>query len=173
MRSGDAFTYGEVEGTRRADLLRRPPRGYRPIERRARIGHGDEAWRAAGDATLRWGIQRQSGIRVTAPDRDLAPGDVAVMRIGLWPWDVPCRVTYVVDEPAVRGFAYGTLRGHPERGEEAFLVERDPDGSVWLRVRAFSRPASWIFWVGYPAMRVMQWVYTERYLRALAAPPVG
>jgi uncharacterized protein (UPF0548 family) len=167
MRSGDAFTHGEVEGTRRTDLLPRPPRGYRPIERRRRIGHGDAAFRAAGDATLRWDIQRRSGIRVTAPDRELAANDVVIMRIGLWPRDVPCRVAYVVEEQDVRGFAYGTLRGHPERGEEAFLVERDPDGSVWLRVRAFSRPASWILWLGYPAIRIMQWVYTERYLRSL------
>lgn len=168
MRSGDAFTYDEVGGTRRDDLLTRPPRGYRPIERRERLGEGEPLWRAAGDATLRWGVQRRSGIRVTAPhDGALRPGDVAIMRIGLWPWDVPCRVTHVIDEPDVRGFAYGTLKGHPERGEEAFLVERDPDGSVWLRIRAFSRPASWIFWIGYPAVLLMQRVYTDRYLRAL------
>ncbi|WP_203136552.1 DUF1990 family protein [Microbacterium sp. JZ31] len=168
MRSGDALTYAEVGGTRRDDLLGRPPRGYRPIDRRARIGDGEDAWRAAGDAILHWGIQRRSGIRVDAADRPLAPGDVAVLRIGRWPRDVPCRVVYVVDESTVRGFAYGTLRGHPERGEEAFLVERDPDGSVWVHVRAFSRPANGFFWAAYPLVRLMQHLYTERYLRALA-----
>jgi len=168
MRSGSAFTYSDVGGTRRDDLVARPPRGHRPIERRERIGDGEALWRAAGDATLHWGIQRRSGIGVTAPhDDELAPDDVAIMRIGLWPRDVPCRVVYVVDEPRVRGFAYGTLRGHPERGEEAFLVELDADGSVWVRIRAFSRPAGWLFWVGYPAVMLMQRIYTDRYLRAL------
>lgn len=170
MGARDAYTYTEVGGTRRDDLLQRPPQGYRAIERRVRIGHGDAAFRDAGDATLRWQIQRRSGIRVAGPDRELATDDVVIMRIGLWPRDVPCRVAYVVAEPGVRGFAYGTLRGHPERGEEAFLIERDADGSVWLRVRAFSRPATWIFWIGYPAVRLMQWIYTERYLRALMLP---
>ncbi|WP_309068004.1 DUF1990 domain-containing protein [Microbacterium sp.] len=174
MRSRDAFTYAEVGGTRRDDLLVRPPRGYRPIDRRARIGDGAAAWHAAADAVLRWGIQRRSGIRVAAADRDLAAGDAAILRIGRWPRDVPCRVVYVIDEPDVRGFAYGTLRGHPERGEEVFLVERDPDGSVWVHVRAFSRPASWFFWAAYPLVRLMQHRYTERYLRALACdPPAG
>ncbi|SIP67631.1 hypothetical protein BN9982_740001 [Mycobacterium tuberculosis] len=30
----------------------------------------------------------------------------------------PCRVVYVIDEPDVRGFGYGTLPGHPVSGEE-------------------------------------------------------
>ena len=29
----------------------------------------------------------------------------------------PCRVVYVVDGPGQFSFAYGTLPGHPERGE--------------------------------------------------------
>lgn len=169
MRKGDAYTYGEVGGTRRDDLLRRPPRGYRAIDVRRRIG--DAGWREAGDEILRWGIQRRSGIRVSAPGdaerRPIAAGDRAVLRIGLWPRDVPCRVVYVVDEPAVRGFAYGTLPGHPESGEEAFLVEQDPDGSVWVRIRAFSRPATWWLRAGGPLVRLLQRAYTQRYLRAL------
>jgi uncharacterized protein (UPF0548 family) len=38
----------------------------------------------------------------------------------------PCRIVYVIDEPDRRGFAYGTLPGHPERGEEAFIISRRP-----------------------------------------------
>ncbi|MBO3662618.1 DUF1990 family protein [Microbacterium stercoris] len=168
MRTGDAFTYEEIGATRRDDLVERPPRGYRAIDRRVRLGEGDDLWRAAGDAVVTWDIQRRSGIRVSAPHGgELRPDDVAIMRIGLWPRDVPARVVYVVDEPRARGFAYGTLRRHPERGEELFLVERDDDGSVWLRIRAFSRPASWLFWASYPAVLLMQRIYTDRYLRAL------
>ncbi len=54
----------------------------------------------------------------------------------------PTRVVYVVDEPDRRGFAYGTLPGHPESGEELFLVERVGD-ETWAEVRAFSRPGRW------------------------------
>jgi uncharacterized protein (UPF0548 family) len=35
-------------------------------------------------------------------------------------------VVYVVDEHDRRGFAYGTLRGRPESGEELFAVGYDP-----------------------------------------------
>jgi uncharacterized protein (UPF0548 family) len=206
-------TYAAIGGTQADDLLRYPPRGYRAIERRVRIGHGPERWEHAWLETMSWGIQRRSGIRVTplespaevteasytpvAFDDDGTPiqpatvgepgevvfagdgtellraGDTAIMRVGLWPWKVPARVVYVVDEPTRKGFAYGTLPRHPERGEEAFIVEHRDDGSVWLTIRAFSRPSSWIFWVGYPFVRLMQQVYTSRYERALAGPIDG
>lgn len=45
------------------------------------------------------------------------------------------------DEPSRFGFAYGTLPGHPETGEEAFHVVRETDGSVTAEIVAFSRPA--------------------------------
>ena len=40
------------------------------------------------------------------------------------------------------GFAYGTLPGHAESGEERFLIEWDQDeDGVWFDILAFSRPA--------------------------------
>jgi len=101
------------------------------------------------------------------------PGDTVELHIPvLGPWGVkaPARVVYVVDEPKRKGFAYGTLPGHPEDGEEAFIVSQRTDESVWLTIRAFSRPSSRWWWAVYPALRVAQWYYTRRYLRALAAP---
>lgn len=163
------LSHPHVGATRDPDLLTSPPPGYRPIERRVRLGSGAARWAFATAEVMMWGIQRRSGIRVAARDGMLREGDTAVMRVGLWPWDVPCRVTEVVEESDRVGFAYGTLPGHPERGEEAFLVEREGD-EVWLRIRAFSRPATWIFWLGYPAVRLMQELYTRRYERALAGP---
>jgi uncharacterized protein (UPF0548 family) len=203
-------TYGAIGATQAPDLLRYPPRGYRPLERRVRFGHGDERWRFACTETMSWGIQRRSGLRVelqpapaearvaaytpVAFDADgvpvqpavvgesaetvyaadgtplLQPGDTAKLRMALWPFPIPARVVYVIDEPARRGFAYGTLPGHPERGEEAFVVEREPDGSVWLVIRAFSRPASALMWIASPVARLLQAFYTARYERALAGP---
>ncbi|WP_197517427.1 DUF1990 family protein [Microbacterium karelineae] len=62
-------------------------------------------------------------------------------------------------------FTYPNVGG--TRGEEAFVVERDGDGSVWLRVTAFSRPAGALFWIGDPLVRIMQEICTRRCLRAL------
>lgn len=71
------------------------------------------------------------------------------------------------------GFAYGTCPGHPESGEEAFLVEWDTDDVVWLRVIAFSRPATWYVRLAGPAARGMQAFITRRYLRSLAPRMTG
>ena len=97
----------------------------------------------------------------------LRPGDSALLKWWAWPLKIPVRVVYVIDEPQRRGFAYGTLPGHPEEGEEAFVVERRDDDSVWLTIRAFSRPSNRWYWVGYPALRLLQAIFTHRYEKAL------
>lgn len=103
----------------------------------------------------------------------LAPGDTAWLLIPvlrLMRMKSPVRVVYVVDEPSRKGFAYGTLPGHPESGEEAFIVDQTEDGSVWVTITAISRPAGWQWWMVYPVLRMFQEYYTRRYLRALAGP---
>ncbi|MFE1950591.1 DUF1990 family protein [Streptomyces sp. NPDC059524] len=99
------------------------------------------------------------------PGDDVREGADVVLRFLLL--RIPCRVVRVVREPDRIGFAYGTLAGHPECGEEAFLVTREPDGSVWFRIRAFSRPGRWYTRLAGPLARVVQLAVTRRYLRAL------
>jgi len=79
----------------------------------------------------------------------------------------PCRVVYVVDEPRRRGFAYGTLAGHQESGEEAFMIEHHDDDSVSFKVTAFSRPATRLAKIAGPLGAVVQRRITARYLRSL------
>jgi uncharacterized protein (UPF0548 family) len=74
---------------------------------------------------------------------------------------------YVIDEPNRKGFAYGTLPGHPESGEEAFVVERGDDGTVGLDVRAFSRPCSNLAKLAGPLGQLAQRRMTDRYVRSL------
>lgn len=59
----------------------------------------------------------------------VGPGTVVVLSAGAGPAAIsaPCRVVYLVAEPARPGFAYGTLPRHPERAEEVFLIELQPD----------------------------------------------
>lgn len=115
------------------------------------------------------------GEDVFAPDGTpvARPGDTAIMRLPLWPARIPVRVVYVIDEPTRKGLGFGTLPGHAARGEEAFIVEYRDDDSVWLTIRAFSRPASWMGWVGYPVFRLVQAWMTARYERALTGPIEG
>jgi uncharacterized protein (UPF0548 family) len=79
----------------------------------------------------------------------------------------PVRVVAIIDEPDRKGFAYGTLEGHPVSGEESFVVERTADGSVWLQVRQFSQPASRKWQFVAPLVRRQQRAMAEKYLGAL------
>jgi uncharacterized protein (UPF0548 family) len=80
---------------------------------------------------------------------------------------VPCRVVYTVEESRRRGFAYGTLPGHPESGEEAFIVEHHSDDTVSFTITAFSKPSTVIARIAGPAGRLIQSWTTTRYLRSL------
>jgi uncharacterized protein (UPF0548 family) len=63
--------------------------------------------------------------------------------------------------------AYGTLRGYPESGEEAFIVQRRRNGQVELVITAFSKPATTLVKLTGPLSRGFQHNMTERCLRAL------
>lgn len=77
----------------------------------------------------------------------------------MW-WLNSCRILYVLDEsgPITKfGFAYGTLPGHVESGEERFLIKWDrADNSVWYDIFAFSRPNHFLARLGYPFVRRLQ-----------------
>jgi uncharacterized protein (UPF0548 family) len=78
----------------------------------------------------------------------------------------PVRIVYLIDEADRKGFAYGTLPGHPERGEESFVLERQGAQTV-IQITAFSSPAEFLVRLGQPLARVIQTATTRRYLKAL------
>jgi uncharacterized protein (UPF0548 family) len=160
-----ALTYAETGAT--AGPL---PGGYHQLARRVVLGRGEELLASAGDAVARWQVQLRAGVSVAASAPVAAPGTVVLLGIGAGRLRLaaPCRVVYVIDEPRRRGFAYGTLPGHPESGEEAFVVEQDEDGTVTFAITAFSRPASRLASAAGPAGRLAQGLITTRYLRSLA-----
>lgn len=121
---------------------------------------------AASDLA-RWRVHERAGLVVRA-ESPAAEGTVVEMRLGVGPASlrIPCRVVAVVDGPDRRGFSYGTLPGHPECGEEQFLLERAVDGRVRFTVSAFSRPATRLARLGGPVTGIVQRAMTGRYLRA-------
>jgi uncharacterized protein (UPF0548 family) len=169
---GDArLTYGGVGATARPDNL---PEGYHHVHAARVVGHGDEAFAAAVDGIRRWQLHRRQGYRV-APDGPppVEGGTVVAVDVPLIAIHViaTCRITWVVDEPDRFGFGYGTLPIHPESGEEAFVVERDPHdaaGAVRLAITAFSRPRHPLVRLAGPIARRQQARATQGYLDALA-----
>ena len=183
------LTYPEVGATQGGVL----PPGYHHLRYRTEVGRSvmgqsevgrsevgrseveRDAFAVAAEAVLTWRLHRAAGVpmRVSAPRA--APGVRVESVFGVAPLQVsaPCQVVWVVREPSRAGFGYGTLAGHPVRGEEAFVVEV-VDGRIWFSVTAFSRPATWYTRAAGPVLPVLQRGYAghlARVLRRLCAHP--
>lgn len=163
--AGAELTYGEVGATRDAVL----PPGYRHLQCRVRVGSGGRDYARSVDRLFAWDVQRLAGLTVEPAGAPVETGATVLVvgRFSVLRITAPCRVVWVETGQRRSGFAYGTLPGHPERGEEAFVVERDEAGDVWFQVRAFSRPARWYARLGAPAAERLQRLITKRYLRAM------
>ena len=151
------LTYAEVGATRGGPL----PPGYAHLRVPTRLPEGSFA--AAAEAVLTWRMHRAAGVAIRASADRAAPGVRLHCGLGVGPaklW-APCEVVWAVSEADRAGFAYGTLPGHPECGEEAFLVTREPDGTVRLTVTAFSRPASWLTRIPGPLIPPLQRLYAR------------
>ena len=151
------FTYSAVGATAKV-----PPAGYVVDHTRIKLGSGEEIFETAKSALRRWEHFHLGWVEASPTEMPIKAGEVvAVMGrvLGLW-WLNACRIVYVVDEvgPITRfGFAYGTLPGHVESGEERFLIEwnRSDDG-VWYDILAFSRPNYFVTKLAYPLVRCFQ-----------------
>jgi uncharacterized protein (UPF0548 family) len=158
------LTYREVGATR--EPARMPISAHR-LTVREPVGTAAD-FEAAAKLVLTFGMQRGAGFRVESTGPRAEEGTELTIRAWIGPvrMTAPARVVYVVDEPTRRGFAYGTLPGHPESGEELFLVERVGD-QTWAEVRAFSRPGRWYVALGGPVVRRLQHRAALRYIDAV------
>lgn len=149
-----AFSYPMVGATQTASA----PPNFDVDKNLFLLGDGSEAWEAAKLAIRQW-------VMFPAPWTQIAPEYAPIQTnqtiamlarvMGMW-WINSCRIVYLIDESNRFGFAYGTLPGHAERGEELFLVERDETGKVYYRLEAFSRPRHLLARLTYPLPRVFQ-----------------
>lgn len=136
------FTYSAIGTTATS-----PPASYTLDHARVQLGYGDAVYERARYALSQWQQFALGWVEAWPADTPLRTGEtvaVLIRAFGMW-WLNAARIVYVVDESsetmAQFGFAYGTLPGHVEAGEERFLVEWDrANDSVWYSIRAFSRP---------------------------------
>lgn len=167
-----ALTYAARGLTRdEAALRRQVPEGFVVDHNRQRLGVGEAAWAAAKAALARWEMFPRPWTQVEpSPAPIAAERTVAVLvrTAGLW-WLNSARILYVIDEARRFGFAYGTLPGHAECGEERFLVEQLADGAVFYDLLAFSRPRHWAARLGQPVVRALQRRFARESKAAMAA----
>jgi uncharacterized protein (UPF0548 family) len=143
--------------------------------RARRLGRGDDVFLAAAKGLRSWAPQRALGATVHPPGVPVATGTTALLLLPPGPFGlvIPVRVVRVVDEPGRFGFAYGTLPGHPERGEQGFVVERLEDGTVRATIRLAADPGPPAARALAPLVRLGQIVAVRRYLTALAHCAAG
>ena len=160
------LTYPEV-GATRGPL----PAGYHHLRVSARVGTGRPAFAAAAEALLTWGVHERAGLTTRVSDRHVRAGTVAELGLGAGRLRlrIPVRVLEVFEDQDRHGFVYGTLPGHPERGEESFTVRLSAEEDVFFDIVAFSRGARWFTVLGAPAARVGQRLVTRRYVSAASA----
>ena len=139
-----------------------PPAGYVVDHTRIKLGNGESVFHSANAALQRWEHFNLRWVETWPPNVPIKSGEVVAIlgrAGGLW-WLNSCRIVYVVDEsgPISKfGFAYGTLPGHAESGEERFMIEWDRgENTVWYDILAFSRPNHFLARLAYPMTRWTQ-----------------
>ena len=152
------FSYAAVGATQTT-----PPTGYGVDHNRVCLGHGAVVYQQACAALERWEMFNLGWVRLCWPTTPITSRATVGVIAQLGPVHIlnSCRVVYTVKETnqegARFGFAYGTLPGHIERGEERFMIEwRQADDMVWYDILAFSQPNHWLARLGYPVTRTFQ-----------------
>jgi uncharacterized protein (UPF0548 family) len=158
-------TYADVGATLTGHL----PDGCRHDHYATSLGHESETFARGVRGLQTWKAHRQRAIKVFPPETEVRSGATVIVTLGTNRISLaaPCRIVGVIEEPRRWGFAYGTLPGHPEQGEEAFCVSISDQGEVRFDITAFSRPGDPIVRLSGPIGRRVQRIGTHGYLRAL------
>jgi uncharacterized protein (UPF0548 family) len=155
----DSFSYPQVGAIGDSTL----PEGFNVDRNRIRLGEGLPLFDRAYAALQAWKMFDIGWVELIHPAEPVAPGQTILVlahTFGLYSLSAS-RVITMIDEDSGqiwrRGFSYGTLRHHVERGEERFSVEyHHEDDSVWYDLLAFSIPQHRLAILGYPLSRAAQ-----------------
>jgi uncharacterized protein (UPF0548 family) len=147
------FSYTEVSATKTGGAPT-----YTIDHNRIKLGTGPEVFARAVEAIKAWKQFDLGWVSLVPRGMRLEPGVVVAVlaqNFGFWSLNA-CRVVYLIDEERKFGFAYGTLKGHVEKGEERFTIEWQADDSVWYDILAFSKPNKLIVKLTKPLARRLQ-----------------
>lgn len=148
------FTYTTVGAT----LQDKTVSGFNNDDNSVLLGQGEAVFQKAVTGLFAWAMFPTHWARIKPDDATIAVGVTVVMVarvMGFW-WSNTCRIVGLVQEPNHIGFAYGTLPGHVECGEERFSIRMDEAGAVFYQIRAFSKPRHWLARLAYPIARASQ-----------------
>jgi uncharacterized protein (UPF0548 family) len=155
----ETFSYPEVGATLKGEI----PEQYNLDHNRVRLGEGAVTFERASAALCEWKMFDIGWVELLHPGGPVAAGQTVLVlarTCGLYSLSAT-RVIAMIDDDCGpirrRGFSYGTLHHHVERGEERFSIEHDlKDDSVWYDILAFSVPQHPFARIAYPLSRAAQ-----------------
>jgi uncharacterized protein (UPF0548 family) len=155
----DTFSYPEVGATLEGVF----PDQYNVDQNRVRLGQGLSLFNQAYAALQAWKMFELGWVELLHPPEPVALDQTVLVlarTFGLYSLSAS-RIIAMIDrddgQTWRRGFSYGTLIHHIERGEERFSVEyHREDDSVWYDILAFSIPQHPFARLGYPLSRAAQ-----------------
>jgi len=137
-------------------------RGFCRDETHVVLGRGEDVFERAWGELEAWRQFDFGWVELFASGPPTTPGTIVgvlIRHLGFWSLNGG-RILYTLEDDErsmVRGYAYGTLTNHAERGEEIFRVSMDrATGEVTYSILAVSRPRSLLAWCGYPIARALQ-----------------
>jgi uncharacterized protein (UPF0548 family) len=173
-RSDEAFSYPEVGATADLDSLPRLAVDYDVDRNQFALGTGRDLFEQARSHLLAWRHFDIPWIELHGARARVSSGQVVATlarAVAIWFLN-PCRVVYTddaSDSSNEAAFAYGTLPGHVECGEERFRVYIDPiNEKVTYEIVAFSRPAILLSKLGRRWVRRIQKRFVVSSAEALA-----
>ncbi|GAA2124410.1 DUF1990 family protein [Glycomyces algeriensis] len=147
--------YPEAGATRAGPL----PPGYRHLLRSVDL---DAPFAEAAEVLMTWGLHERCGLHPESTADRAAPGVEVTLRFA-GVLRIPCQVVWAEETPGRTGFGYGSMPGHPERGEAGFLLEAI-DGRVRFSLRSFSVPGTTAARLGAPVARFLQSRATDHFM---------
>lgn len=139
------------------------PAGYTVDNTRVELGRGQAIFDRAKLGLASWQQFNLAWLEAFPNDTPIRTGETVLVIAragGVW-WTNAARIIDVVDDSSATssrfGFAYGTLPGHVESGEERFLIEwNHATDIVWFDIHAFSRPRHYLVRWNHRRARTMQ-----------------
>jgi len=150
------------------------PHGPAYVDSSRKVPTASGSMDRARHALRTWVAQQGLGAHIAPPDAPVTEGTTLLVVLPAGPIELvaPVRVMWVIDEPDRFGFGYGTLPGHPERGEESFVAQARDD-EITLTVAVDAVPASWAARLAGPVGSAVQRRSVRRYLDALVDHAAG
>jgi len=139
------------------------PEGFIVDRTRVELGQGRAVFERAKRALVEWRQFQLEWLETFPVDAPIQIGETVIVLAragGMW-WANAARIVFVVDDSSETisrfGFAYGTLPGHVESGEEKFVIEWDrATDVVSFEIVAFSRPKHYLVRLNKRRARAMQ-----------------